>query len=112
MSNKRARCDSINFRIQLQEGSGRIELELNRSTPLTAPRLPPHPGAHIRLRSTRARNLCAGAAGAMMMSAEEVRQCADGILSTDQERVGQCLCSVETVLSSIGIGPHAGSPRP
>jgi hypothetical protein len=36
MSNKRARCDPIDFRIQLQEGSGRIELELNRSTPLTA----------------------------------------------------------------------------
>jgi uncharacterized ParB-like nuclease family protein len=38
MSNKRARCDSIDFRIQLQEGSDRIELELNlnRSTPLTA----------------------------------------------------------------------------
>jgi hypothetical protein len=36
MSNKRARCDSIDFRVQLQEGSGRIELELSRSTPLTA----------------------------------------------------------------------------
>jgi hypothetical protein len=36
MSNKRARCDSIDFRNQLEEGSGRIELELNRSTPLTA----------------------------------------------------------------------------
>jgi hypothetical protein len=38
MSNKRARCDSIDFRIQLQDGSGpgRIELELSRSTPLTA----------------------------------------------------------------------------
>jgi hypothetical protein len=36
MSNKRARCDAIDFRIQLQEGSDRIELELKRSTPLTA----------------------------------------------------------------------------
>jgi hypothetical protein len=36
MSNKRARCDPIDFRVQLQEGSGRIALELSRSTPLTA----------------------------------------------------------------------------
>jgi hypothetical protein len=50
----------------------------------------------------------------MMMLAEEVRQSADGILSTDLERVGQCLCAVETVLSSIGIGdglPKFGPPR-
>jgi hypothetical protein len=47
-----------------------------------------------------------------MMSAEEVRQCADGILSQELERVGQCLCAVETVLPSIGIGPDGGSPRP
>jgi hypothetical protein len=40
MSNKRARCDSIDFRIQLQEGSDRIELELPRSTPLTADQRP------------------------------------------------------------------------
>jgi hypothetical protein len=47
----------------------------------------------------------------MMMSAEKVRQCADGILCSDLERVGQCLCTVETVLSSIGFGPDGGSPR-
>jgi hypothetical protein len=46
------------------------------------------------------------------MSAEEVRQCVDGILSQDLERVGQCLCAVETELSSIGIGPDGGSTRP
>jgi hypothetical protein len=42
MSNKRARCDPIDFRIQLQEkeGSDRIELELPRSTPLTADQHP------------------------------------------------------------------------
>jgi hypothetical protein len=36
MSNKRARCDSIDFCIQLHHKSGRVELELSRSTPLTA----------------------------------------------------------------------------
>jgi hypothetical protein len=40
MSNKRARCDPIDFRVQLQEGSGRVELELSRSTPLTADQRP------------------------------------------------------------------------
>jgi hypothetical protein len=46
----------------------------------------------------------------MMMSAEEVRQCVDGIQSADLERVGQCLCAVETVLSSFG--PDGESLRP
>jgi hypothetical protein len=42
MSNKRARCDSIDFRIQLrgEEGSDWIDLELPRSTPLTADQRP------------------------------------------------------------------------
>jgi hypothetical protein len=40
MSNKRARCDPIDIRIQKQKGSDRIELELNRSTPLTADQRP------------------------------------------------------------------------
>jgi hypothetical protein len=40
MSNKRARCDAIDFRVQLQEGSGRVELERSRSTPLTADQRP------------------------------------------------------------------------
>jgi hypothetical protein len=36
MPHKRARCNSIDFRVQLHEGSDRIELELDGSTPLTA----------------------------------------------------------------------------
>jgi hypothetical protein len=40
MSSKRARCDAVDFRLQLQEGSGRVELELSRSTPLTADQRP------------------------------------------------------------------------